>query len=199
MNQTFNDISFMQGVYSDFLVSNGKLIAFVEVEGINLDLEDDATQTSIFESYEAFLLSVISKKESFMNMTMAVKSNMTNFILYWKRKYLETEKMNLDKDVKYNRLNYIASKILEYEEHASLYEMSSKKHFLIIKEDIKNNTQVALEEAEDELRNKVGDYIESMKEAMAQANQKLSMEMLDSAEITGLLRMLIDNKSVIYL
>ncbi len=198
MQKTINDISYLQGAYSNFLVSGNKIISFIEAEGINLDLEDDSTQTRIFESYEAFLLAITSKKDDIITMSMSVKVNMGNYILYLKKIFLETEKMELDAEAKKNRLNFIASKILEYEEYASLYEMSVKKHFIIVKEDIKGSNQEALESAEEKMRTKIAETMHTMKEAMAQANKNIRLELMDAAEIINLLRTLMDNKSVIY-
>lgn len=199
MEQTINEISYLQGAYESFLVSNNKLISLIRVEGINLDLEDDNSQTLIFDSYESFLLAVTSKEDSIMNISMTVKINMSNYVLYWKRKFLETEKMDLDKYAKKNRLNYIASKIIEYEEHASQYEMSTKKHFIVVMQKISQQTQQGLEDAEDMLIQKRTSIIDSFKDAMNSANKQMEMEILEAEDIIEILKLSFDNKTVMYL
>ena len=197
---TLNEISSLQGMYHQYLLAGNKLFAFINVEGINLDLEDDMSQTQIFESYEAFLLAVTSKDDSIMNVSMTAKINIANYILYWKRKFMDAEKReDVSPEAKKNILQLIASKIVSYEEYASMYDMASKQHYIIVQEPVDHITTDALEAAEENLYRKAQEIMEEFNSGMQIAGKRLSMQLLTAEEILNVLQLFIDNKTVVFM
>lgn len=193
---SIRDIMEADGTFGDFIVSKNKMIAFVFVEALNLDLEDEYVIKNILKSYSTFLYVLKSRDESIMNITMAAKNDTEQYILYWKRKLLEVdEREDLTEEAKVNVKQLIASKIIDIENHVRLSESFTKQHFMVMFQAIEGKAPEDYELAEKRLQEKCNAAISEMHEWMRNCNRDVDIKTADIQEALKVLQHFIDNKA----
>lgn len=153
--ESLQDMSLMFGQYHEYIVTKtGYLVSILSGTGVNLDLLNEYEQTDIFEEYNAFLMSHVaeSKGEVFQFLDMTVPVEFKQYILSWKKRYLEFKDNNPDNTVV---SNLIASYINHYENEDANHEMTTQEHYVVLKEEIKDKNYVSLQFAERNLTEKV--------------------------------------------
>ena len=88
-NQYIHDISPIEGIYSEFILlkpPKSKLVAMIEVQGINLDLLAEYELNKLFEEYGAFLMA--NSQYNLETVSMMVPLDFKRYNLSWKKRYL---------------------------------------------------------------------------------------------------------------
>ncbi|MCQ6267836.1 conjugal transfer protein [Fictibacillus sp. WQ 8-8] len=159
--RTIQDVSIIEGLYKDFvLLKNGYLTSILKVSGINLDLLAEYEQNRIFEDYGSFLMSQVHDQIQMISMTVPV--DLRSYTLGWKKRYLN-EVENKEKQKNDYRRTLIASYIDHYQGIRLKDEMSTKQHFVVVRERIKKRTLQDLEGAESILTKKVEEITNSLR------------------------------------
>ncbi|MED2974184.1 TrsD/TraD family conjugative transfer protein [Fictibacillus sp. B-59209] len=159
--RTIQDVSIIEGLYKDFvLLKNGYLTSILKVSGINLDLLAEYEQNRIFEDYGSFLMSQVHDQMQTISMTVPV--DLRSYTLGWKKRYLN-EVENKEKQKNDYRRTLIASYIDHYQGIRIKDEMSTKQHFVVVRERIKKRTLQDLEGAESILTKKVEEITNSLR------------------------------------
>ncbi|SMQ86584.1 hypothetical protein SAMN05444673_6575 [Bacillus sp. OV166] len=173
--RTIQDLSVIEGIYKDYvLLKNGYLASILQVSGINMDLLAEYEQNRLFEDYGSFLMSQVHDQLQTISMTVPV--DLRSYNLGWKKRYLQEleNKENAGNDYK---RKLIASYIDHFQGIGVKDEMSTKQHFIVIREKMNKRTFQDLERAESILTKKVEEISNSLQstfEAYDIAIRKLS-------------------------
>jgi hypothetical protein len=173
--RTIQDLSVIEGIYKDYvLLKNGYLTSILQVSGINMDLLAEYEQNRLFEDYGSFLMSQVHDQIQTTSMTVPV--DLRSYNLGWKKRYLQEleNKENAGNDYK---RKLIASYIDHFQGIRVKDEMSTKQHFIVIREKMNKRTFQDLERAESILTKKVEEISNSLQstfEAYDIAIRKLS-------------------------
>lgn len=193
-HQSLQDMSLLQGQYHEYIVTKtGYLVAILAGTGINLDLLNEYEQTDIFEEYNAFLMSHVaeSKGEVFQFLDMTVPVDFKPYILSWKKRYFEFNKIEPGNKVV---ANLIASYIDHYEQEDANHEMTTQEHYVVLKEKIKDKNFKSLQFAEKNLSEKVEVIRKSLEEQFQ--HYDLIIRKLNGAEAKRVLHLFMNfNKS----
>jgi hypothetical protein len=158
--RTIQDLSVIEGIYKDYiLLKNGYLTTILQVSGINMDLLAEYEQNRLFEDYGSFLMSQVHDQIQTISMTVPV--DLRSYNLGWKKRYLQEleNKENAGNDYK---RKLIASYIDHFQGIRVKDEMSTKQHFIVIREKMNKRTFQDLERAESILTKKVEEISNSL-------------------------------------
>jgi len=164
-SETFDDMSLIAGLYQSFLVTKtGKLVGMIEISGINLELLNEAEQSYAFETLNTFLMNTLgdgtNEEQQFLDVPMPVDFN--NYILSYKKRYLnETNEA---------RKELIASYIDDFNNKIFHNTLSTKRHFLVIYEPIKEKTKEALDTKVVDMNEKINLYINRLEDSFSMYN-----------------------------
>ncbi|MCM3113649.1 hypothetical protein [Lederbergia lenta] len=189
---SFNDISPIEGVYSDFIyLKEHALITMIKVKGVNFDLLSLYEQNSIFDEYGAFLAQNIQYHPQTVSMTMPIK--MGDYLRVWKIQHI---KSSLDPDINENLKQLRASYLYEYQKKETDLSMAVKAHFIVLKEKLKKPTLENLHEAEIKLTEKREDIMRSIHQVLNAYDSQ--QEVLSANEALSVLHQFLDYKTSIY-
>ena len=160
-HKTIQDLSLIEGIYKDYLLlKNGYLVSILQVSGINMDLLAEYEQNRLFEDYGSFLMSQVQDQLQTISMTVPV--DLRSYNLGWKKRYLqELEKKDTARN-EYKR-KLIASYIDHFQGIRLKDEMSTKQHFIVIREKMSKRTFQGLDRAESILTKKVEEISNSLR------------------------------------
>jgi len=190
------DKSPIEGIYSDFiLLKNNELIVMIKVEGVNMDLLAEYEQNTLFEDYGAFLMS--SNNEDLQTVSMTVPLNLKRFNQHWKKRYLSIKNSKMENtEAKKHLQQLIAANCLHYQDIELNSELTTQLHLVVLSQKIQKRTLIELNNAENELREKmtkVKNALETMLEAY-----DVCLEILSTKETISTLHRFIDFKYSIY-
>ncbi|WP_176527570.1 TrsD/TraD family conjugative transfer protein [Peribacillus butanolivorans] len=158
---TIQDISIIEGIYKDYvLLKNGYLTSILQVSGINLDLLAEYEQNRLFEDYGSFLMSQVHDQLQTISMTVPV--DFRSYNLGWKKRYLHELEDKENTGNEYKR-TLITSYIDHFQGIRMKDEMSTKQHFVVIREKMNKRTFQDLERAEIILTKKVEEMTNSLR------------------------------------
>lgn len=185
--QTLQDMSLLQGQYHEYIVTKtGYLVTILSGTGINLDLLNEYEQTDVFEEYNAFLMANVAESSGdvfqFLDMTAPV--DFKPYILSWKKEYLSVIKREPENKV---LRNLIASYINTYEMEDAAHEMTTKEHFVVLKEKIKDKDYKSLQFAEKNLGEKAEVFKKSLESQFS--HYDLLIRKLNGAECKNVLHL----------
>lgn len=159
--RTIQDISLIEGIYKDYvLTKNGFLVSILQVSGINLDLLAEYEQNRLFEDYGSFLMSQVHDQLQMVSMTVPV--DFRSYDLAWKKRYLRELETDEIRKNNYKR-KLIASYIDHFQGIRLNDEMSTKQHFIVVREKMHKRTFQDLERAEIILTKKVQEITASLR------------------------------------
>ncbi|MBT2741031.1 TrsD/TraD family conjugative transfer protein [Bacillus sp. ISL-77] len=158
--KTIQDLSVIEGIYKDYvLLKNGYLVSIFQVSGINMDLLAEYEQNRLFEDYGSFLMSQVHDQIQTISMTVPV--DLRSYNLGWKKRYLQ-ELENKDSARNEYKRKLIASYIDHFQGIRVKEEMSTKQHFIVMREKMSKRTFQDLERAESILTKKVEEISNSL-------------------------------------
>ena len=144
--RTIQDLSVIEGIYKDYiLLKSGYLTSILQVSGINMDLLAEYEQNRLFEDYGSFLMSQVHDQIQTVSMTVPV--DLRTYNLGWKKRYLQELENKENAGNEYKR-KLIASYIDHFQGIRVKDEMSTKQHFIVIREKMNKRTFQDLERAE---------------------------------------------------
>ena len=176
--ETINDMSLIKSIYKGYIVTKtGYLVALIETTGINLELLDEEEQEFAFEDFNSFLMNTLgdssNEQQQYLDIPMPVK--LDDYVLSYKKRYLEEEHPE--------RKQLIASYIDDFTNRTIQNEMSTKRHFLVLKEKINDKSLSSLDMKVQELNDKVTTYINRLEDTFEthdlQAKKLFTDEILD--------------------
>lgn len=189
---SFNDISPIEGVYSDFVyLKEHALVSIIKVKGINFDLLSLYEQNSIFDEYGAFLAQNVHYHPQTVSMTVPIK--MGDYLRHWKWQHIKS--MN-DPDVNENVRQLRASYLYEYQKKETDLSMGVKAHFIVLKEKLKKPTAEYLQEAENRLHEKTEEIMRAIHQVLNAYDS--DQEVLSAKEALSVLHQFLDNRTSIY-
>lgn len=188
----FNDISPIEGVYSDFIyLKEHALVSMIKVKGVNVDLLSLYEQNSIFDEYGAFLAQNIHHRPTTVSMTIPV--NMDDYIKKWKLQHIKSSQdPNINENLKQLRASYL----YEYQKAQTNLNMAVKTHFIVLKEKLKRPTFEYLNEAEKRLIEKREEVIRSIHQVLEAYDSQ--QEVLSAKEALAVLHQFFDYRTSIY-
>ncbi|MBT2723327.1 TrsD/TraD family conjugative transfer protein [Bacillus sp. ISL-46] len=158
--KTIQDLSVIEGIYKDYvLLKNGYLVSIFQVSGINMDLLAEYEQNRLFEDYGSFLMSQVHDQLQTISMTVPV--DLRSYNLGWKKRYLQ-ELENKDSARNEYKRKLIASYIDHFQGIRVKEEMSTKQHFIVMREKMSKRSFQDLERAESILTKKVEEISNSL-------------------------------------
>ncbi|WP_110925955.1 hypothetical protein [Bacillus massiliglaciei] len=189
---SFNDISPILGVYSDFVyLKEHALITMIKIKGVNFDLLSLYEQNSIFDEYGAFLAQNIHYRPETVSMTVPIK--MGDYLRKWKMQHIKSLQ---DPSVNENLRQLRASYLYEYQKTETDLNMAVKAHFIVLKEKLKKPTLEYLHEAEKKLTEKREEIIRAIHQVLNAYDSR--QEVLSANEALSLLHQFLDYKTSIY-
>ena len=195
---TIKDLIQAEGMYENCIASSNKLIAFIMVEALNLDLEDDYMVKNILSGYSSYLLTVKSRGEIIMNISMTSQNNTEYYDLYLKHKYLAVdERTDINEEAKENIKNLIASKIINLSEQVQNNESTIKQHFFVVSQKMEGKSYEAYENAYNSLNDKCTQMIIEMQEWLRDLNRECEIRTTDNQETLKILQHFTDNKAAL--
>lgn len=179
--ETINDMSLIRAMYEDFILTKtGYLIAGIEISGVNLELLNNEEKGYIFETFNTFLINTLgdnsNESQQWLDTTSPV--DMEKYILSYKKRYLN--------ETHPERKKLIASYIDDFQKRTNKNEMNTKRHILIIKEEISDKSIATLERTALTLNEKVRHYIARIEDSFEQYD--VQGKKLFSDEMLGLLK-----------
>lgn len=160
--RTIQDLSIIEGIYKDYvLLKNGFLTSILQISGINLDLLAEYEQNRLFEDYGSFLMSQVHDQLQIISMTVPV--DLRSYNLGWKKRYVEEMEKNKENTGHTYKQTLIASYIDHFQSIRVKDEMSTKQHFMVIREKMDKRTFQDLERAETILTKKVTEMSNSLR------------------------------------
>jgi hypothetical protein len=160
-HKTIQDLSLIEGIYKDYLLlKNGYLVSILQVSGINMDLLAEYEQNRLFEDYGSFLMSQVQDQLQTISMTVPV--DLRSYNLGWKKRYLQELEKKDTAGNEYKR-KLIASYIDHFQGIRLKDEMSTKQHFIVIREKMSKRTFQGLDCAESILTKKVEEISNSLR------------------------------------
>ncbi|KGX85182.1 hypothetical protein [Pontibacillus litoralis] len=189
---SFNDISPIEGVYSDFIyLKEHALVTIVKVKGVNFDLLSQYEQNTIFDEYGAFLAQNIHYHPQTVSMTVPIK--MSEFLRKWKMQHIKSfQQPDINEDLKQLRASYL----YEYQKTETDLSMSVKAHFVILKEKLRKPTLEDLHEAENKLIAKREEIIRAIHQVLDAYDS--DQEVLSANEALSVLHQFFDYKTSVY-
>lgn len=197
IGMTLNELIPIEGLYKDYLIANNKMIAMIVTSGINLGLLDDDAIDKVFENYASLLYGIASEREPIILSSITIPINMKSYDLYWKARYIDIEnRTDLDKKIKNNLLNLIASKILDYEDMINDQSINTKLNVIAIKEDLIGRTQEHFDIAEDNLKEKVHEMLEKLR--IMYEGYDVENKVCSGTEVLDIIQYFTDNAATTY-
>ncbi|MBV7508886.1 hypothetical protein KW850_27160 [Bacillus sp. sid0103] len=158
--RTIQDLSVIEGIYKDYiLLKNGYLTSILQVSGINMDLLAEYEQNRLFEDYGSFLMSQVHDQIQTVSTTVPV--DLRSYNLGWKKRYLQELENKENAGNEYKR-KLIASYIDHFQGIRVKDEMSTKQHFIVIREKMNKRTFQDLERTESILTKKAEEISNSL-------------------------------------
>lgn len=189
---SFNDISPIEGVYSDFVyLKEHALVTMIKVKGVNFDLLSLYEQNSIFDEYGAFLAQNIHYHPQTVSMTIPIK--MGDYLRKWKLQYIKSTN---NPEVNENLRQLRASYLYEYQKKETDLSMAVKAHFIVLKEKLKKPTFEYLQEAENRLTEKREEIMRAIRQVLNAYDSH--QEVLSAKEALSVLHQFLDYKTSIY-
>lgn len=193
----FNDISKIEGIYSDFvLLKSNELVSLIRVEGINLDLLSEYEQNRLFEDYGAFLM----QDYDFGTVSMTVPLDIRQYNLYWKKLFLNQKELLDNKKTTTEAEEHLkqlkASYGLYYQDIELSADLTTKQHTIVITEKILKRTIKHLKEAELNMREKIKVISNSLENMLE--SYDTSLEVLSATDTIRILHRFIDFKASMY-
>ena len=191
--ETIDDMSLMMGMYGDYIVTKtGYLAGIIETTGINMDLLNEYEQEDVFDSYNAFLMSVIGEQvnERHQYIELTIPVDMGEYLMNLKKKYLQA-KREPEPNVQFIQLT--ASYIDYYSNVQYKKNMTTKKHLLVCREKIKNRSVDELETARASLNEKLDGLRRDLESSFSDVDMRGVI--LTGYEIADILKTLINFKS----
>ncbi|AIF68392.1 hypothetical protein GZ22_18320 (plasmid) [Terribacillus saccharophilus] len=189
---SFNDISPIEGVYSDFVyLKEHALVTLIKVKGVNFDLLSLYEQNSIFDEYGAFLAQNIHYHPQTVSMTIPIK--MGDYLRKWKWQHIKSAN---DPDVNEHVRQLRASYLYEYQKTETDLSMAVKAHFIVLKEKLKKPTLEYLQEAENRLTEKTEEIMRAIHQVLNAYDSQ--QEVLSANEALSVLHQFLDYKTSIY-
>lgn len=189
---SFNDISPIEGVYSDFIyLKEHALITIIKVKGVNFDLLSLYEQNSIFDEYGAFLAQNIHYRPQTVSMTVPIK--MGSYLHKWKLQHIKSSQ---DSEVNENLRQLRASYLYEYQQKETDLSMAVKAHFIVLKEKLKKPTLEYLQDAEKKLTEKREEIMRAIHQVLNAYDSQ--QEVLSAKEALSVLHQFLDYKTSIY-
>lgn len=190
--KTIQDLSPIEGVYSDFvLLKNNKLVSIIEVPGINFDLLAEYEQNRLFEDYGAYLAQ--NSHYNIQELSSTIPVDMKFFNMEWKRNYIEIKDRS---DFNEHRKQLVASYVNEFSSIELNSDLTVKQHSVVITEKLNDRTLDALKNTEQRLREKVKELSSSLKDILE--SYDIEPVILNAKEILLMLHRLFDFKDSIY-
>lgn len=188
-----DDMSLIVGMYGNYIVTKtGYLVGMIETTGVNVDLLDEYEQEDIFNSYNAFLMSIVGNQQGdrhqYIELTIPV--NMTEYILNLKTKYIQAKREPVPNVF---LIQLIASYIDYYSKLQSDNNMTTKKHLVVIRIKIKNRSLEELELAKGVLNEKMDTVKRNLETSFEDVDMVTNI--LIAHEVTSVLKTLINFKS----
>lgn len=182
-HKTIQDLSLIEGIYKDYvLLKNGYLVSILQVSGINMDLLAEYEQNRLFEDYGSFLMSQVQDQLQTISMTVPV--DLRSYNLGWKKRYLQ-ETENKDTAGNEYKRKLIASYIDHFQDIRLKDEMSTKQHFIVIREKMSKRTFQGLDRSESILTKKVEEISNSLRSTFE--TYDLAIKKLSEKDILTLL------------
>lgn len=189
-DKTIFDMSLIHSMYRESIVTKtGYIVGIIEISGVNLELLNETEQADVFETYNSFLMTTLgdssNEQQQYLDMTIPV--DFEEYILSYKKRYLdEVEKVDTNKA----RASLIASYIDDLTNKSRTHEMSTKKHLLAVREQIKDKTLTSLNKKAQDLDEKTTQYINRLEDSFD--NYDMQATKLHSNEILSVLQNLIN-------
>ena len=189
---SFNDISPLMGVYSDFVyLKEHALVTIIQVTGINIDLMSTSEQNTLFDDYGTFLAQNAYYFPQTLSMTMPIK--MGPYLMKWKKQYIQsTQNPEINENLRELRASYL----YEYQKAETNLNLASKVHFVILKEKLKEPTLDCLHLSENKLKEKREEVMRSLREVLEKYDSQ--QEILNAHEALSVLHLFLDYKSSVY-
>ncbi|MCY9397604.1 hypothetical protein ACO0DA_12110 [Bacillus subtilis] len=190
--KSFNDISPIEGVYSDFIyLKEHALVSIIKVSGTNVDLLSQNMQNQLFDSYGAFLAQYAHYNIQTESMTVPVM--MGGFIKKWKERYVAAKD---DPNMTNEKKQLIASYLCEYQKSETDLDTAVKAHFVILKEKLKQPTIENLRVAEKRLVDKRDEVVRSLHSFLSEYD--CILEILTAKEALSLLHQFLDYRTSVF-
>uniref|UniRef100_UPI000A325FCC traD n=2 Tax=Staphylococcus TaxID=1279 RepID=UPI000A325FCC len=130
-NQTIQEDSLIAGFYKDYVVTkDGYISGGLNITGVNTELLTKFEQNDLLEEYSSYISNSIYDEPMFKTITEPV--NIQNYIKLLYREVILDMKEHDNKPSRRGQL--IASRILFLQEKLAKGEMSTKKHYVFMKE-----------------------------------------------------------------
>lgn len=163
-NKTVQEDSLIAGFYKDYVVTkDGYVCGGLNITGVNTELLTKFEQNDLLEEYSSYIANSIYDEPMFKTITEPV--NIQNYIKHLYREVLLDMKENNNKPTRRGQL--IAGRILFLQDKLAKGEMSTKKHYIFMKEKIAENTVAQLDHAVDRLYDKININKEAIKQAFS--------------------------------
>ncbi|EMK8861316.1 TPA: traD [Staphylococcus aureus] len=163
-NQTIQEDSLIAGFYKDYVVTkDGYISGGLNITGVNTELLTKFEQNDLLEEYSSYISNSIYDEPMFKTITEPV--NIQNYIKLLYREVILDMKEHDNKPSRRGQL--IASRILFLQEKLAKGEMSTKKHYVFMKEKITENTVAQLDHAVNRLHEKLNINKEAIKQAFS--------------------------------
>ncbi|HAY1011891.1 TPA: traD [Staphylococcus aureus] len=163
-NKTVQEDSLIAGFYKDYVVTkDGYVCGGLNITGVNTELLTKFEQNDLLEEYSSYIANSIYDEPMLKTITEPV--NIQNYIKHLYREVLLDMKENNNKPTRRGQL--IAGRILFLQDKLAKGEMSTKKHYIFMKEKIAENTVAQLDHAVDRLYDKININKEAIKQAFS--------------------------------
>ncbi len=163
-NKTIQEDSLIAGFYKDYVVTkDGYVCGGLNITGVNTELLTKFEQNDLLEEYSSYIANSIYDEPMLKTITEPV--NIQNYIKHLYREVLLDMKENNNKPTRRGQL--IAGRILFLQDKLAKGEMSTKKHYIFMKEKIAENTVSQLDHAVDRLYDKININKEAIKQAFS--------------------------------
>ncbi|MEN2450045.1 TrsD/TraD family conjugative transfer protein [Bacillus sp. JR_15] len=163
-NKTIQEDSLIAGFYKDYVVTkDGYVCGGLNITGVNTELLTKFEQNDLLEEYSSYIANSIYDEPMLKTITEPV--NIQNYIKHLYREVLLDMKENNNKPTRRGQL--IAGRILFLQDKLAKGEMSTKKHYIFMKEKIAENTVAQLDHAVDRLYDKININKEAIKQAFS--------------------------------
>ncbi|GAF66453.1 hypothetical protein BTS2_3354 [Bacillus sp. TS-2] len=190
--KTFNDISPIEGVYSDYIyLKDNTLISMIKVKGVNFDLLSEYQQETLYDEYGAFLAQNVHYKPQTVSMNIPIK--MSEYLRKWKLQYIKSvQDSNVNDNLKQLRASYLN----EYQMAETNLQMAVKAHFIVLMEPVKKPTLESLQESELRLSQKTEEIKSAIHHVLDSFDSE--QEILNASQMLSVLHQFFDYKSSVY-
>ena len=182
-DKTIQDMSLIEAPYLEYIVlKNGHIVGALETSGVNVELLSNEEQADLFEDYSALLTSMFTGSDfTLQTIDLTVPVDFHQYILAWRKRYIDAADQG-NEDLKQMCASYLA----HYEQVSEQSYMTTKKHLIILKEKIEENTMDALQKASDLLDEKCEDIQTSFRNQFQE--YELDVYKIDANEYRQVLR-----------